>query len=346
MGLAAALLAGCTTAHKSTVMYPDVKAPAGVVVNSTLDRALLQRPTDMFVLGPGDQVDVEVMGNTSTRSTVTVGLDGKIYYSVLPGIDVWGLTMTQAQARIEQELSRYLRANRVAVSLHAVNSKYVWLLGRMSRPGIYPLTGPTTLLEALAQAGGNARNSSAVTTADMGDLRHSFVMRQGKSLPVDFTALLQEGDMSQNIYLRPDDFVFIPSSISQEVYVLGAVVNPRTVAYSDPMTIMSAIAAANGPGLDCYLSHVAIVRGSLSKPEMIEVDFDAIMHGTAPNVRLEPGDIVYVPLSPYRFIVDYADLIVTTFVRTWSANEGIQTVIGTGNVGVSVPVGPRSTTGN
>ena len=345
MGLAVALLAGCQTAPKP-IAYPDISDAPSVTVTNQLDRALLQPPNDLFVLGPGDQLDIEVMGNAQSRALVKVGLDGKIYYSLLPGIDVWGLTVSQAQARVEQELGTFVRDNRVAISLHEVNSKRVWMLGRMNRPGIYPLTGPTTLIEALANAGGTAHNASTITTADLGDLRHSFVMRNGKALPVDFTALLQEGDMSQNIYLRPDDFVFIPSSISQEVYVLGAVLSPRTVPFQDPMTLISAISAANGPGPDSYPSHVAIVRGSLTKPELIVVDFNKITAGKAPNVRLEPGDIVYVPLSPYRFLTDYADLIVTTFVRTWSANEGIQTVIGTGNVGVAVPVGSPATTGH
>jgi protein involved in polysaccharide export with SLBB domain len=345
IGLAAALLAGCQTARKP-VVYPDLGAGSGVVLTNRLERELLVPPTDSFVLGPGDRMDLEVIGNAGSRATVTVGLDGKIYYLLLPGIDVWGLTVSQAQARVEQELGRFVRDNRVAVSLREVNSKRVWLLGRMNRPGVYPLTGPTTLLEALANAGGTARSTSAVTTSDLSDLRHSFVMRNGRALAVDFTALLRDGDMSQNIYLRPDDFVFIPSSISQEVYVFGAVLSPRTVPYQDPMTLLSAISAANGPAPDAYPSHVAIVRGSLAKPQMIVVDFKAISTGQAPNVRLEPGDIVYVPLSPYRFLTDYADLIVTTFVRTWSANEGIQSVVGNGTVNVTVPVGPRSSGGN
>ena len=62
-----------------------------------------------------------------------------------------------------------------------------------------------------------------VTLQDLADLRHSFVMRQGQSLPVDFYRLLREGDTSQNIYLQPDDFVYVPSALSQQVYVLGAV---------------------------------------------------------------------------------------------------------------------------
>ena len=148
--------------------------------------------------------------------------------------------------------------------------------------------------------------------------------------------------MSQNIYLRPDDFVFIPSSLSQEVYVLGAVADPRTVPFSYPMTVISAIAGANGPAAEAYLSHVAIVRGSLSQPELIEVDYPAILKGKSPNVALEPGDIVYVPLSPYRYLTEYADLIVTTFARTWTANMGVRAVLGNNvSVGVSVPIGGK-----
>jgi polysaccharide export outer membrane protein len=279
-------------------------------------------------------------GNAASRATVTVGLDGKIYYSLLPGIDVMGLTVDQARARVEAELSKYVIQSKISMSLRLVGSEYVWLVGRMSRPGIYPMPGPMTLLEALTMAGGTASALSAVNTVNLADLRHSFVMRQGRVLPVNFVSLLQEGDMSQNIYLQPNDFVFIPSSLSQEVYVLGSVLTPRTVPFSDPMTLISAIAGANGPADNAYLGHVAIVRGSLSQPQLIEVDYNAVLRGKAPNVLLEPGDIVYVPLSPYRYLTDYANLIVNTFVRTWAANMGARAVQGGTPVGVAVPVGP------
>src|SRR5579862_693619 len=128
MGLAAALFAGCQTA-KVPVAYPEIGTTSGVTLTNLPDRSLLQPPEDLFVLGPGDQLEIEVMGNAESRAQVTVGLDGKIYYSLLPGIDVWGMTVSQAQARVEQELGRFVRENRIALSLRAVNSKRVWLLG-------------------------------------------------------------------------------------------------------------------------------------------------------------------------------------------------------------------------
>jgi len=194
-----------------------------------------------------------------------------------------------------------------------------------------------------------------VSTEELADLRHSFVVRDGKFLPVDFHRLLTAGDMSQNIYLQPDDFVYVASSLVNEVYVLGAVRTPRAVPYQEPMTLVSAVLGADGPVKydlfarddtgpfmpDAYLSHVAIVRGTLTEPQITVVDLKAIMKGRASDIRLESGDIVYVPNSPYTNLKRYVNLVVNTFVSTLAANEGISAGGGgrTNNVGVSVPVG-------
>ena len=267
-----------------------------------------------------------------------VGLDGKIYYSLLSGIDVWGLTLAQTKVRLEDELSKYISQPQVGITLKSVGSKYVWLLGRLTKPGIYPLSDSMTLLEALSLAGGTAKSTSTVTTQNLADLRHSFVMRQGKLLPVNFTRLMQEGDMSQNIYLKPDDFVYIPSSLSQEVFVLGAVLSPRTVPYSDQMTMFRRWLARRHIK-NAYLSHVAIVRGSLSQPQIIEVDYKAIIAAGRRMCRWKPVTSFMCLFTPYRFLTEYADLIVTTFVRAWTANKGIRAVSGSAAVGVNVPLG-------
>ncbi|HWY76358.1 MAG TPA: SLBB domain-containing protein [Verrucomicrobiae bacterium] len=320
---------------------PTPAAPTAVTVTRTLAPDLLRPSDGFFTLGPGDQLDIETLGNVPYHAIATVGLDGKIYYSFLPGIDVWGMTLGETKSRIEEELSKYITQPQVSVSLKAVGSKYIWLLGRVTKPGIYPLTGSMSLLEALSLAGGTATSASAASynTQDLADLRHSFVMRDGKPLPIDFVRLLKGGDMSQNIYLKADDFVYIPSSLSQQVYVLGAVGVPHAVPYSDQMTVLSAIASAGGVIKNAYQTHVGIVRGSLSQPQLIVADYASISHGKAQDVLVEPGDIVYVPLTPYHVITDYADFIATTFARAWSANLGVRAVQGSTTVGVSLPVG-------
>jgi protein involved in polysaccharide export with SLBB domain len=325
---------------------------SGEVVKASLTPEMLKPASIPFTLGPGDSIEIEIIGNPASRTITPVGLDGKIYYNLLPGLDVWGLTLDETRALLEKELAKYVTNPQVGLTLRIVGSKYVWVLGRLNRPGIYPLNGSMTLLESLALAGGTAHSPSQVTSQELADLRHSFVVRQGQFLPVDFYRLLHSGDMTQNIYLQPDDFVYVPSTLANEVYVLGAVKVPRAVPYQEPMSLISAIAGSDGPDQlqwiqasdngpfmkDAYLSHVAIIRGSLAEPQISVVDCKAIMKGRAPDVRLEPGDIIYVPNSPYTTVKRYVNLIVNTFVTTIAANEGIRAAGQNVGVNVAVPV--------
>ena len=328
-----------------------------VSITNSLDPALLQPGEAEFTLGPGDALEIEMWSNPLSRAVALVGPDGKIYYNLLPGLDVWGLTLAQTQARLEQELGKYVHSAHVSVTLRAVGSKYVWVLGRLNKPGLYPLTGPTTLLELMAEAGGPSHAVTQVNSENLADLRHSFIVRDGQFLPVDFFRLFHGGDPSQNIYVRPGDFIYVPSTLSQEVYVLGAVRIPAALPYTEGMTLVSAIAGGSGleryswiaaggydPGpfaKDAWPSHVAILRGSLVTPRMTVVDFNAIVHGRALDVPLEPGDIIYVPNSPFTTIKRYFNIILNTFVTTVAANEGIRAGGGQVTVGVSVPLGTR-----
>lgn len=341
-GFAALWVAGCSS-------YNPVAAPVGSAATATPTPVaprqpsadLLQPASDPFILGAGDQIEVEILGDAATREQLTIGPDGKIYYHLLPGVDVSGLTLSQARERLEKALAEYVREPQLAVNLRNIQSKHVWIMGRVGQPGIYPMTGPMSLIEAVTLAGGTSQSESLTTTEELADLRHSFVVRGGELLPVDFNRLLREGDMSQNIYLRPDDFVFVPSALSKEVYVLGAVRSPTAVSYKDNLTLIAALSAGGGliPKVS-HGSHVAIVRGSLTQPVVTLVDCDAILHGKAPDVALEPRDIVYVPDSPYKTINRYVDMILNTFVGTVAANEGIRAIDPEGvGVGINVPVG-------
>jgi polysaccharide export outer membrane protein len=176
-------------------------------------------------------------------------------------------------------------------------------------------------------------------TEQSADLQHSFIIRQGRLLPVDFQRLLQ-GDLSQNIFLQPDDFVYLPSAVTQEVHVLGAVGQPKAIGFTGQLSLISAIARAGGTVKDAYLSHVAIVRGSITEPRIAIVDYQAIVRGQAPDVLLEPRDIVHVPPTPYKTLAKYADLVLSAFVRTVGVNEGARAVSrGAPPIGVNVPVG-------
>lgn len=356
--LAVLLLAGCQSEMPAkrfqdvnTLFAPTPAALEMTMMTNRLDPELLRAPTNLFTLGPGDKLDIELGDETNSLTTTVVGPDGKIYFNLLPGLDVWGLSVGQTRDTIEHELGKYIRGEpQVTVALRDVQSKRVWMLGRFQRPGIYTLSVPTTLLEAIAAAGGSQSfagqrqiGQGGPLGEDLADLSRSFVVRNGKMLPVDFEALLEKGDLSQNIYLEPDDFIYFTPGWAKEVYVLGAVTQPQAVQYVKNMTLMQAIAGAYGTVRDAYLAHVMIVRGSLTQPQVAALNYYDIVQGKSPDVPLQPNDIVYVPLTPYRYLRKYLDIALNTFVSSVAINAGVKaTQPPVSNV--IIPVGGGGTT--
>src|SRR5437879_2493310 len=215
--LALALLSGCQTkpgfdaraATQARLAAPANLAPVAVT-NAALAN-LLQPPSERFTLGPGDRLEIEIIGDPATAATNSVGPDGNIYFNLLPGLDVWWRTLPETRALIEKGLAQFMRQQpQVSVTLLGVESRRVWLLGRLNTAGIYPMPAPMTLLEALTVAGGPISPATLASSSananlgpsfseDIADLRRSFVIRNGQVLPVDFYRLLKEGDMAQNI---------------------------------------------------------------------------------------------------------------------------------------------------
>jgi polysaccharide export outer membrane protein len=328
LAVAGVLLSGCIISKRGERFDARSSQEVTILTNLTsvdstnqIRPEWRQTPTNSFTLGPGDKVEIEVLGDPASRALATVGPDGKLYYYLLPGVDVWGLTLEETKSRLERALKEYLTDPRVSLQLRSIDSTRVWIMGRVANSGIYPMGAPMTLIEAISVAGGTLTSSASGTTEDLADLSNSFVVRNGERLPINFERLLNDGDMSQNIYLQPDDFIYFPSSVARDIYVLGAVRTPKAVPRQHD-TLVGAISDAGGPIKNAYLSQVAIVRGSLDNPRIAVLDYNEIIKGKAANVRLEPRDIVYVPYSPYRFINKYLDLILLTFVRAVAINEG------------------------
>ncbi len=356
----ALLLTSCATPPLPVASQgaPEVAPVTGLVdvaPEQAVDAALLQAPASLFRLGPGDVMEIEVMGDGSTRASVTVGPDGKIYYYLLAGLDVWGLTLSEARERLGTELQKYVREKPVvSLSLRTVASQRVWMLGRVNSPGVYVLGGPTTLLDVISQAGGLSSasamtslaaslglNTATVAAPESADLSRSFVIRQGQVLRIDFQKLLREGDLKQNIYLQPDDFIFLPSATVPEVHVLGAVTHPQAQKLAGPLTVVQAIALAGGSAPDAYLSNVAVLRGSFSKPQIAIISVNDVLRGKASDMRLQAGDIVFVPYAPYRTLTRYANLILDTFARTIGVNAGAHAAGSDTSTSIGINVGVR-----
>lgn len=324
-------------ARNDTATAPAFASPTA---KDPIDPQWLQKPEKAYTLGPGDRLEIEILGETGTRADTFVTPDAKIYYDLLPGLDVAGKTTQQLQAELETQLTRYYKQPQVAVTLRDAVSQRVWVMGRLNAPGIYALKQPMRVLDAISQAGGLFTSRFTGTTEELADLKHSFLIRDGRMLPVDFEKLVRQGDLTQNIYLQPNDYVYLPSALTNEVYVLGAVMEPRPIGFMSDMNLMSALGRGLGMRPDADLKNISIIRGSLTEPRIATVNAQDILAGKATNIPLEPGDIVYVPGAGTLSPGGLAREAVNTFVRLVAANEGSRAgAPNAQSIGVNVNIG-------
>ena len=121
-----------------------------------------------YVIGKGDVLNVFVWRNEQLSSEVVVRPDGKISLPLLQDLQAEGLTALQLKEEITRKFSEDLNNPRVTVIVNEINSYKVSVLGKVTSPGVYPISGDTTLVEAISMAGGftewaNKRKITVIT---------------------------------------------------------------------------------------------------------------------------------------------------------------------------------------
>ena len=323
---AAMILAVCALLWSGGLLAQDAAAPPEV--RKTPPALSVVSPDQMadwqrrLTLGPGDALDVSLYGQPdSARLGLVVGPDGRITFLQARDIVASGLTVDELRAELEKALAKYVLAPKVVINPVAYRSKKYYLLGNVLQRGVFALDRPTTIIEAVAKGRGFASTIQQQNVVPLVDLDHSFLIRKCAAgefarLPVDFDALFLRGDLSHNIALAPDDYLFFPAAGPQEVYVVGAVRAAGTIPYTKDLTALGAIAARGGFADDAWKSRVLVVRGSLARPEPIMVNVDDILHARGTDLKLANHDIVYVNKKPWAKPQDLVERASMAFVSS------------------------------
>lgn len=312
-------LLSCGTAALTIAADPAAPplAPAAPLVfagsNAKAKGAWQQRLT----LGPGDVVNFAIYGQPElARNDVSIEPDGRVSYLQAQGVMAAGLTLDELREAMTAELAKYRKKTRLVVTPGAFKSKKFFILGKVVNKGAYTLDRPRTVLEAVALAAGLETGLFQLNTVELADLPRSFLIRQGRRVPLDFEKLFLRGDLSQNILLEPDDYLYFPSANANEIYVLGSVKAPGAQGLTSGASVLSAITLAGGYTEKAYKQRVLVVRGSLNQPEKFVVNTADVLAAKARDFRLEPRDIVYVSDRPWARIEDLGDMAATAFIQT------------------------------
>jgi protein involved in polysaccharide export with SLBB domain len=288
---------------------------ASLMVTATSKRAGWQQH---LTLGPGDVLNFGLYTNEGVdqvRENIIIGPDGRVSYLQAQDVPAAGLTIDELRAKMDAELGKFIRTPHTIITPAAIHSKKYFVLGAVVTKGVFTFDRPMTLIEAIARAGGLETGVFERNTVELADLSHSFLIRQGQRLPLDFEKLFQQGDLTQNISLEPDDYLYFASASANEIYVLGEVQVPGTVPYTPSASVIGAITTRGSFTTRAFKGRVLIVRGSLTHPETFIVDTGDILDAKTTNFRLKPRDIVYVAPRPWHKAEELLDMSTRAFIE-------------------------------
>lgn len=284
-----------------------------------------------YVFGVGDALDIGIFGDEETYvEDVTIAPDGNLYYLFLDAIPAAGLSVTQLSQTIADKLNDYYVNPMISiVPRTAINSTFK-IIGRVNYPGIYPVLEPKKLRDAIADAGGPIttyyEDSLRSDIYELADLKSSFLVRDNKKMALDFEALLRTADESNNVPILPGDYIFIAAAEHKYVFVLGNVLTPQRVSYTEGLTAMGVLAIAggwnSGTPYSADPSKLLVIRGSLQCPIVMQVDLDQVMAGFARDLFVQPGDIVYAQDKNVRFGRELVRLAISTFLQSFASSAG------------------------
>jgi protein involved in polysaccharide export with SLBB domain len=268
----------------------------------------------LLIFTPGTTPNGGVFTPNEVRTEVPIGPDGRISFLQARDVMAAGLTVDELRAKLDEALGAYYQNPRTVVIPVLVKSKKFVMMGAVANRGVFVLDRPLTVIEAIARAGGLQTGLYENNTVEMTDLQHSFLVRNGQRVPVDFERLFQRGDFSQNVPLEPDDYLFFASAGANEIYVLGEVASPGILLFAPHPTALNAIASRGGYTDRAYRQRVLVVRGSLTHPETFVVEAAKVMKGKAADFKLQPRDIVYVSQSGWVKAQEIIDTAARAFI--------------------------------
>ncbi len=201
----ALLLALSSFAVAQAVVEAASAGSASVSVQSQLDTRQLAAVDD-YVIGADDILAINVWKEPDLCRTVPVRPDGKITLPLVGDVLAAGKTPEKLQQELRDSLASFIAVPEVAVIVQEVRSLKFNIVGEVARPGSYPLSESTTVLDAIAQAGGLG------LYAKSNDIYVLRLRADGSSLrfPFHYKKVLKGTSLSQNVKLQAKDTIVVP----------------------------------------------------------------------------------------------------------------------------------------
>lgn len=239
-----------------------------------------------YIIGDGDVLQVSVWGVPELSVLATVRPDGKITLPASGDVIATGKTPEMLGQQIKTLLGTFVKEPVVTLTVVEVTNNKIYVAGGGVPSQVVSLAGRTTLFRFLCN----------IESFENADLFKSYLLRKGERISANFYPLLIRGDMSKDLYLEPEDILYIPSNENKKIYVVGAVREPMFIPYREDMRVLDAILSAGGFDEYAKENDVSIIRKNVKK---IRVKINDLLKGKDlnQNIKLFPGDYVVISES-------------------------------------------------
>ena len=242
-----------------------------------------------YVLGPGDDLTVNIWGPLDASVVRTVDRNGAIVLPKVGDLRVWGLSFAQADRLIREQLARYYKGFQTSVTMGRLRTIRVHVVGEVCQPGVYTLSSLSTVTNALFSAGGPTR---------LGSLREIRLLRNSHTVgTVDLYDFLLRGDRTRDFRLESGDTIFV-STVGDVAAAVGEVKRAGIYELRGETPIAELLDMAGGLTPSSYLRRVQVIRAQPGA-ERVTVDVDLTRPSGNGAVMVRPGDLVIVhPTDP------------------------------------------------
>ena len=259
--------------------------------NLTFEPAMNIATPQNYVLGPGDNVKVDIYGASQASNVYTISPDGDITITGYGPVNISGLTVSQAQARLRSTLGSRYSSSSIKMGLGQTRTITINVMGEVQAPGTYTLSAFASVFHALYMAGG---------VSEIGTLRNIKVYRNGRLVSsVDVYDYILNGKLTGNIRLADND-VIVVGPYDCMVEVTGNVKRPMYYEMKKTESVSSALKYAGGFTSDAYTKSLRVTRKNGNKMTVFNVgEFDMT------SFKVSDGDIV----SAETIITRYENMV-------------------------------------
>jgi len=232
-----------------------------------------------YVLGPGDQLIIDIYGSSQETMKLTVSPDGDITIPEFGPVNVSGLTVAAAQSRIRSRLGDYFQSSNIKTSLGQIRTIQVNVMGEVRVPGTYALSAFATVFHALYRAGG---------INSLGTLRNIKVFRQGRQIStVDVYQFILNGRLAGNVRLQDNDVIQV-GPYDCIVDISGSVKRPMAYELKKGESLSTLLKYSGGFSDNAYKKLIRVLRNEDLKSVYNVEEFDFS------SFKMSDGDAVTV----------------------------------------------------